>query len=147
MTGVDIDREAVRDARGKARARGVQAIFHDADICAPSSIRGPFDTVLDPGLFHVLSDQRRRALLSWLQPLIADSGCLYLLTVAIPCSGPGAPRPVGWPELRAMFAGGWELEWIRNEMFETSDTGPGLPALLVKVRRVCKPSALPSSSS
>ena len=60
-TGIDFAPAAIALAQGKARERGIQARFLVHDALQLASLDGPFDTILDSGLFHVFNDADRRA--------------------------------------------------------------------------------------
>src|SRR5687767_12087122 len=58
--GVDAARLAIESARGKARARGLDARFVLGDVLElPHLVEGVFHTVIDSAVFHVFSDEAR----------------------------------------------------------------------------------------
>jgi SAM-dependent methyltransferase len=72
VIGVDFVGSALRAARRKAHAVGVQIEFRQADVLAPGAFDAPFDLVLDIGCLHNLdtSGASRYAanIRAWTQP-------------------------------------------------------------------------------
>src|SRR5262249_42617094 len=60
VTGIDFLEEPIRRARRKAAERGLSVEFLVKDALTLSEWSGRFTSVIDSGLFHVLSDDRRR---------------------------------------------------------------------------------------
>jgi len=58
-TGVDFAPEAIRMARRKAVAAGLEIDFHTADVADLSMLAGPYDYVLDIGCLFVLKERER----------------------------------------------------------------------------------------
>src|SRR6266496_162516 len=61
VTGVDGSRTALRRARERAEARGVEVEFVHADVTTFDGIEPRFDAVLDSALYHCLTDEQRTA--------------------------------------------------------------------------------------
>jgi SAM-dependent methyltransferase len=59
MTGIDISAEAIRIARQRIIRMGLRAELRTGDVVQASRSLGPFDTVLDIGLFHLLTTHQR----------------------------------------------------------------------------------------
>jgi SAM-dependent methyltransferase len=59
VVGVDGSPEAIRQARDKARKRGISIRFDVADVLDLSEYRKSFDTATDSGVFHVFDDEDR----------------------------------------------------------------------------------------
>jgi SAM-dependent methyltransferase len=59
VTGVDFAPEAIRRARRKAAAAGLQIDFYTADVSDLGMLAGPYDYVLDIGCLFVLKDRER----------------------------------------------------------------------------------------
>jgi cyclopropane fatty-acyl-phospholipid synthase-like methyltransferase len=58
VTGVDFAPRAIRTARRKAKAAGIEAELHVRDATNLKGISGPFDLALDMGCFHSLGDKK-----------------------------------------------------------------------------------------
>lgn len=63
VVGVDFSPSAIRRARRKLKAAGLDAQLVVADLTAPLKVAGPFDFALDVGCFHSL-DGRQEYLLN-----------------------------------------------------------------------------------
>src|SRR4051794_39866636 len=59
VLGIDRVPAAIEKARAKAEERKIACEFEVADALELAKLKKTFDTVLDSGLFHVLSDEDR----------------------------------------------------------------------------------------
>jgi cyclopropane fatty-acyl-phospholipid synthase-like methyltransferase len=73
-----------------------------------------FATVIDSGLFHVLSDEDRMRYISGLTHVTAPGGRLLLLCFSDEEPGTQGPRRVSQREIRAAFYQAWMVEEIRS---------------------------------
>ncbi len=123
-TGVDLSPRAIQEARGKAAQRGLTARFEVADALDLGPLGLSPDTVIDSGLFHVFDDDGRARYVRSLATLLRPGGACYLMCFSEHTPGSAGPRRVRQEELRAAFAGGWEVTGIAAEQFELN---PGFP--------------------
>ena len=103
VTGIDFVPRAIRQARQKAQAAGVEAIFHLADVTHLGDLPIPYDLVLDIGCFHGLSPAGKSAYLKQLDHLLAPEGTWLLYGFFKPreAVGPGlVPEDVQHAEHR-----------------------------------------------
>jgi 2-polyprenyl-3-methyl-5-hydroxy-6-metoxy-1,4-benzoquinol methylase len=77
--GFDVSERAIELARRKAKERSVAARFLVADARALTDLDGPFDTVLDCGLFHVLGDDDQKRYVSGLTEMIPSGPSSHAL--------------------------------------------------------------------
>lgn len=114
--GIDTVAAAIKAARAKAAARGLPATFVCGDALGLAALGRRFDTVLDCGLFHVISEEDRRRYLAALLHVLAPGGRFLMLGFA---TNPIAPAPRGYSpeELRGYLAGFREV-FIRPAAFE-----------------------------
>lgn len=133
VTGIDFTKEAIRRARAKAAEQklGVEFLVKDALTLADWDAR--FSTVLDSGLFHVLSDEDRRRYVQGLAHVLQPGGHLFLMCFSDKEPGTEGPRRVSQQELRNAFDQGWDIESIEAARVEVnpafkeakfSDDGP-----------------------
>ena len=128
--GVDVSPLAVKQARGKAAARGVKARFEVADALSLGDLGLSFDTVIDSGLFHVFDDDGRARYVASLASVLRPGGHLYLMCFSDRQPGALGPRRVSQDELRAAFGAGWTILGIQADTFAIN---PGLfPATTVQ---------------
>ncbi len=120
--GVDSTPAAIVAAEKKRDERGLHATFVTGDALDLAALGRTFDTVIDCGLFHVLTDDERRRYVRELDRVLRPGGRHLMLGFATNGSGIG-PRGYSPEELRAHFAEGWREEFVRATTFETTGAG------------------------
>jgi len=106
------------EARRKADELGVDAEFIQMDALKLPCLDRQLDSVVDCGLFHVLSDADRRAYVAGLAHVTKSNGKLFLMCFSDQePEGPG-PRRISQNEIRDAFADGWTVESITPSHFE-----------------------------
>jgi cyclopropane fatty-acyl-phospholipid synthase-like methyltransferase len=119
--GVDLAPTAVARAQRKAAQRGLAATFRVADGLQLEELGRQFDTVIDSGLFHSLSDRERPLYVHSLRQALRLGGRYFLLCFNEHDHGPGGPRRVTQQEIRDAFAGdGWQVRRIDPARFEAT---------------------------
>ncbi|MGA3040897.1 MAG: class I SAM-dependent methyltransferase [Bryobacteraceae bacterium] len=113
VIGIDFVDEAIRMARRKAAERGLTAEFRVKDALTLSDWDQRFATVIDSGLFHVLSDEDRARYVAGLTHVTQPGGRLLLLCFSDEEPGTQGPRRVSQREIRAAFGDPWTVEEIR----------------------------------
>ncbi|MBL7043523.1 MAG: SAM-dependent methyltransferase, partial [Pirellulaceae bacterium] len=96
------------------------------------SLHRKFDSVIDCGLFHVLSDEDRLPYVEGLAHVTKYGGRVFLMCFSDKEPGDTGPRRISRDELREAFADGWIIESITPSQFEPnsesekefSDGGP-----------------------
>src|SRR5262245_56201309 len=109
VTGIDFLVEPIRRARGKAAERGLKVEFLVKDARTLGQWGERFASVIDSGLFHVLSDDDRRRYVEGLGQVIPPGGRVFLLCFSDAEPGTDGPRRVSRQELYDAFANGWEV--------------------------------------
>ena len=135
VLGLDLSPVAIVEARMKAQARGVVARFVAGNALDLLSLEETFDTVIDSGLLHILSDADRARLVAGLYAVLRSGGYLHLLAFNEHASWPG-PRRLTQAEIRTAFEQGWEVEAISASRFEVVDGSGGAEAWLASIRRL-----------
>ena len=135
VLGLDLSSVAIAEARMKAQARGVLARFVAGNALDLLSLEETFDTVIDSGLLHILSDSDRARLVASLYAVLRSGGYLHLLAFNEHASWPG-PRRLTQAEIRSSFERGWEVEAISASRFEVVDGSGGAEASLASIRRL-----------
>lgn len=118
VLGIDFLEGPIREARRKARERGVDAEFLQFDALDLASLDRRFDSVIDSGLFHVFSDEDRARYVAGLAHVTKPGGWIFLICFSDEEPGAQGPRRVSRAEVREAFADGWDVEEIRPERFE-----------------------------
>jgi len=135
-TGIDTAPSAIARAGEKARERGIAARFLVWNALDLGSLDGPFDTVLDSGLFHVFNDEDQRAYVASLKTATAPGSRVFMACFSDRQPGDWGPRRVTQAEIRACFADGWRVDSIEPAQFETLIVGPNVQAWLAKITRI-----------
>jgi cyclopropane fatty-acyl-phospholipid synthase-like methyltransferase len=112
VTAIDFVPEAIRRAQRKAVERGLAVKFLVKDATALSDWSERFGSVIDCGLFHVLSDEDRQRYVRGLAHVVGPAGRLFLMCFSNEEPGTEGPRRVSRQELYDAFADGWKVESI-----------------------------------
>jgi cyclopropane fatty-acyl-phospholipid synthase-like methyltransferase len=131
--GIDGAVAAIRKARAKAKARGLNPRLDVADALNLPIPRQLFDTVIDSGLFHVFSDEERERFRTSLAGVIRPGGTYFMMCFSEHEPGDWGPRRVTQAEIRSTFADGWHINDIQRSAFET--TGGQAHAWLSSISR------------
>lgn len=131
VLGLDLSSVAIAEARRKAQARGVKTRFVIGNALDLPSREETFDTVIDSGLLHILSDADRAQLVIGFHAVLRPGGYLHLLAFNEHATWPG-PRRLTQVEIRTTFEQGWEVESIIPSRFEVV----GAEAWLASMRRL-----------
>jgi SAM-dependent methyltransferase len=118
VVGIDFVEFPIMEARRKADELGVEADFLQMDALKLASLDRQFDSVIDCGLFHVLSDADRRPYVAGLARVTKLGGKLFLMCFSDQEPAGQGPRRIRQDEIRAAFADGWTVESIRPAHFE-----------------------------
>jgi 2-polyprenyl-3-methyl-5-hydroxy-6-metoxy-1,4-benzoquinol methylase len=134
--GVDSVPAAIGIARKKAGERGLAATFLVKDTLHLHEIGRTFDTVIDSGLFHTLSDHERPVLVWNLSKVLKPGGTYFMLAFSeLEPAGYG-PRRITKQEIQAAFSDGWRITEIRAAVFESHTRQEGSRAWLSSITRV-----------
>lgn len=135
-TGVDLAPTAISIARQKAEQRGLGARFLTADALRLDELGTCFDTVLDCGLFHVLSDPDRPTFADSLRRCTRVGARYYLLCCSDQEPGDWGPRRVQQEEIRHCFTEGWQVRTIEPSAIEITVEPRRVHAWLATIERV-----------
>lgn len=140
VLGIDSAPLAVERAQARSRAtrwRGKpQFVVYDAlDLAA---IGRSFDTVIDCGFFHTLSDEERRPLVEGLQAVLEVGSRYFMLCFSEHEPGDWGPRRIQTWEITDTFReeDGFGVEAIDETVFESRSVRRGSRAYLASIRRV-----------
>lgn len=136
-TGVDLASAALRAATDKARQRGRTARFLLQDARKLTDLGESFDTVLDCGLFHIVTDEDRTAYVDSIRSAMQPGGRYFILCFSDRQSGEGWPRVhrVRREEIAASFADGWRIDSIDASTIDITTDPAGVRAWLVALTR------------
>jgi cyclopropane fatty-acyl-phospholipid synthase-like methyltransferase len=111
--GIDVSELAIERAMVKAHARRLPVVFLVASVVDADAVGRTFESVVDSGCFHTLSDPERMAYSSSMLAMTELGGSIHVLCFSEHEPPGWGPRRVTQAELRETFADGWtELEIV-----------------------------------
>lgn len=135
-TGVDLAATAIAIATRKAEQRALHARFLVADVLRLAELGTSFDTVIDCGLFHVLSDPDRPTFARSLRSCTPAGARYYMLCFSDSEPGDWGPRRVRQEEIRRCFTEGWQVETIEPSELNLTIGAGRAHAWLATIQRV-----------
>lgn len=118
--GIDRVDAAIEEARKKMKERGLSAVFLTGDALELANLGECFETVVDFGLFHTLSDEDRLRMESTLSRVMNSGGLYHMVCFSEYVPGERGPGRVTREEIRAVFQKGWEIQSQDLVRHETS---------------------------
>ena len=136
VVGLDSVERAIEAAQRKAEERCLSAIFIRGEILSLREIGRTFDTVIDSGLFHTLSDTERILFVRNLHDVLVPGGSYFMLAFSdLEPEGYG-PRRITKQEIQDLFSDGWRINGIRAAVFESRTRKEGSRAWLSSITRL-----------
>jgi len=136
VVGADAAERAIDQARSKARLRGVHVRFTVQDALSLWELRDRFDTVLDCGLFHVLSDEQREIYVRGLATVLRPASMVYVVCFSDAEPGTDGPRRVSAQELIKTFRAPFAVEKLERTHFAHRRSPRGAAAWLATLVHV-----------
>lgn len=136
VLGIDTAALAIQKAEEKAAQRGIGAQFRVWNAFDLAGLGRTFDSVIDSGLFHVLSDEDRSRFAESLAAALAPGGKYFMLCFSE--QNPGEyplPRRIAQEEIRETFREGWSIDYIRPAVFENAIQAEGHHAWFASITR------------
>jgi len=136
VTGVDIVPKAVRRARKRARAAGVEGHFVTGSITAltAAGLGSGFRLVLDFGVVHGLSPAQVRAVGREVTSVTTEDATLLMYAFAPGRRGP-LPRGIDRAEIERAYSG-WTI--IDEEAFDVTDAPRFVQKAQPRFYRLCR---------
>lgn len=135
VVGIDLAPRAIELARAKARARGLEVDLRVWDALRAHELGRTFDTALDVGLFHTLSDDDRPRYARSLHEALVPSGRAFVLCWSERNRWGYGPRRVTQMEILGTFEAGWAVR-IEEAVLETRLEPGSVHAWLARLKRV-----------
>lgn len=136
--GVDFTPRAIERARDKAAQRHLSVTFLVKDALQLNALGRHFDTVIDSGLFHTLSDEERPLFANSLARVLRRGGVYFMLCFSELEPGSSGPRRVTQAEIRETFTQGWRIKYIRAARMESRRQREGIRAWLSSIEKTQK---------
>jgi cyclopropane fatty-acyl-phospholipid synthase-like methyltransferase len=138
-TGVDLAATALRTARQKAHDRGLTARFLHHDARHLADLGETFDTILDSGLFHIITTADRARYVDSLRSVLNPGGRYFMLGFSDQQDrwpGERGPHRLTRHEIAAAFADGWRVDALDRTTIEINIHPAGIRAWLLAATRV-----------
>ena len=136
VVGVDFAAAAIERAAAKAADRGLPVEFLVADALDLAALGRTFDTIVDVGLFHTLSDAERPRYAASLGAALRPGGRAFLVCWSDQNPFGRGPRRVSPGEIRETFRNGWGVEAIDPEWLDTRLPDGRIHAWLARIARI-----------
>jgi cyclopropane fatty-acyl-phospholipid synthase-like methyltransferase len=134
VVGVDLAPRAIELARAKATERGIAVGLHVWDALRVDELGRTFDTAIDVGMFHTLSDEERPLYAMGLHGALTAGGQAFVMCWSERNPWGYGPRHVTQMELLGTFERGWDVR-IEEAAFETRLEQGEIHAWLARLRR------------
>ncbi len=102
VVGIDVSPAAIEQARVRARERGTEVHFR-VDNILHSDMTGPFDYVLDRGVFHTFVPSDRSAYIRTVYQLLRPEGYMLLKCFSHLQPGSDGPHRFAPADIRAYY--------------------------------------------
>jgi ubiquinone/menaquinone biosynthesis C-methylase UbiE len=121
VTGIDIVESAIAIARSKAEKRKTEACFIVGNALDMDQYfrEATFDTVIDSGLFHAMSDEERPLYARQICWPLKPGGGYFLLCYSDREPGDWGPRRISRREIEETFGGLFHIRYIKESFFLT----------------------------
>jgi cyclopropane fatty-acyl-phospholipid synthase-like methyltransferase len=116
--GIDFISVAIQKAKEKAAQRHLTITFLILNVLELYKLGRTFDTIIDSGLFHVLTDEERPLFISNIASVMDRGGTYFMLCFSELELGGYGPRRVTQAEIRESFLDGWHVNYIREANLE-----------------------------
>ncbi len=133
--GVDQSAQAIEAAEHKARDRGLSARFRRHDALRLPELGETFDTVLDSGLFHVITPEARAAYAAGVAAALRPGGRYFMLGFSDRQPGGWGPHRLARTDIESTFTGDWRIDSIEPARLEILPVPDGLAAWLTTATR------------
>jgi SAM-dependent methyltransferase len=127
VTGVDGAPTAIRQARERATAQGVEVEFAVADATRLDGFENRFDTVVDSALYHCLNELERKEYLAALTTATKPGARLHLFCFSeeLPESFP-TPFLFSEASLRETIGKSWTITRLKPAVYASATTAADL---------------------
>jgi 2-polyprenyl-3-methyl-5-hydroxy-6-metoxy-1,4-benzoquinol methylase len=133
--GIDFSPIAIKNARSKAERHKLNINFLIWDALDLHNLGKAFDTIIDSGLFHVLSDTERPLFITNLAAVLSPGGTYFMLCFSDLEPGTYGPRRVTQAEIRRSFERPWRINYIKSAQKEARRHRNGIRAWLSSISK------------
>jgi cyclopropane fatty-acyl-phospholipid synthase-like methyltransferase len=133
--GVDFSSIAIKNAQSKAERRKLNVNFLLWDALDLHNLGKAFDSIIDSGFFHVLSDTERPLFITNLAAVLSPGGTYFMLCFSDLEPGTYGPRRVTQAEIRGSFERPWHINYIKSAQKEARNHPNGIRAWLSSISK------------
>jgi len=121
VTGIDIVKSAISDAKKKAIERHVKVNFVVGDVLQMDRLfrKGEFDIVIDSGLFHTMTDEERPVFARQVYRVLKKGGKYFMLCFSDKEPDGYGPRRVSKAEIESAFTPLFSIVYIKDATFDS----------------------------
>lgn len=136
VMGIDVVPKAIDLATARAKRAGSEIPFRVFDALKLDQLHERFDTVIDAGLFHNLSDNSRIRYSASLGSAMEPGGVFHMLCFSDSQPGFIGPRRISREEICQTFLQGWHIDSIRETKYKAHYPIGGAYAWIASIRKV-----------
>lgn len=136
VMGIDFIPKAIDVASARAKKAGSKIHFQVFDAMELDHLHERFDTIIDLGLFHNLSDNERICYTSSLGSALEPGGIFHLLCFSDSQPGFIGPRRITREEISQTFSQGWRVDAIQETKYKAYYPIGGAKAWIASIRKV-----------
>ncbi|NHJ21703.1 MAG: class I SAM-dependent methyltransferase [Candidatus Lokiarchaeota archaeon] len=118
VVGIDFSTLAIKKAKEKIKDKKLELKFLEEDVFNITSYIGTFDTIIDCGLFHGLTENLKESYVKILSQLLNKKGVFYLLCFSSLMPETFCPQRVSQREINEFFSDGWSIDSIEKRGLE-----------------------------
>jgi cyclopropane fatty-acyl-phospholipid synthase-like methyltransferase len=133
--GIDSAPLAIQKAQEKAEARKLTVHFIVLDARDLFRLNRKFDTAVDSGLFHTLSDEDRPVFVDNLSAILPKGGKYFMLCFSDLEPAGFGPRRVTKKEIQDSFRDGWSINYLHPATFESRTRAEGPRAWISSITK------------
>lgn len=121
VTGIDLVKDAISDAKAKAIERRVKVNFVVGNVLQMDRLfmEDEFDVVIDSGLFHVMTDEERPVFARQVHRVLKAGGKYFMLCFSDKEPDGYGPRRVSKAEIESIFTPLFKIIYIKDAAFDS----------------------------
>ena len=119
VTGIDIVERAVEIAKSRAASQKVEVEFKVGNALKLHSYfrQGEFDSVIDSGLFHALTNEERPTYVDQINWVLRNEGSYFMLCFSDKEREFSGPRRISKREVEETFSTVFKINYIHDTIF------------------------------
>lgn len=137
VTGIDLVKDAIADAKAKAIEYYVKVNFIEGDVLKLDQLfnEAEFNIVIDSGLFHVMTDEERPTFVQQVHRVLKVGGKYFMLCFSDKEPEGYGPRRISKAEIISTFTPFFEIRYIKDAVFDSRIGSEKRKAYLVSAVR------------